>query len=1146
MQVLSTDTYTNTIKAGTSIITIETGGKITIGNGTVAAGTGYETFATSVSNVWNDASVFEWNSSTAFIFSGITYFPNAGVATIPKFLITNVSGSVGASGDVTVNGLLTINTNVAITGSGRKFIRDGISGNNTLTLDATNGACNITSATSEISGTLTLILNKDLHINSGTTVTSGSIITVSNSSTQGLIRDAGTLLVDANARLDMGSAATITNTATGNVTVTGTLVTAKAGGLMGTGATISIATTVILNSGSTIEYNANGAQSVQGATLPNYYNVTFSGSGTKTLVSNNNPAGTITVSGSAIFDAGNSTFGTAGTNLTMTGTSRYINGGGTTKPDAQGVYTLGPATTIEFALNSATTIRLGLSPIQYANIVVSGTNVSNASTVTGIAFQTGGSFIVTPGATFKLENASGFTGSTSAAISITNNPFILIQNGSTIEYSGTGDQQITNQFPYQNLSIVGSGNKTAPSSVLTLLGDLTKSGASTFLHNSGTVLLIGFSAESFAGLTYNNLILSNSTKTTSGNTTIIDSIKINDGASLSISAPDTITLHSDATKTARIGQIGTGTISYNTSGKFLVERYIPAKKAWRFLAVPVNSLQTIKQAWQEGALNTSSDPKPGYGTQITSNRATWAADGFDVFSSGGPSMKAYQTAGNKYLGISSTLNLFDPPAGGYMTFIRGNRLANSFASPVSATVLRTAGTLFTGSQAPINVISGDIIPVNNPYASPLDLRQISQSDNVFYYVWDPNRGGTYGLGAFQTLSWNGTDYDVVPGGGSYGATNNFIASGQAFFASTLGADTSVQLTEVAKTPALFSVTPFTPVGVPPGKLRTNLYSVNTDGSSFLADGFLCSFGDNYSNAVNGTDAAKLSNFSENLSVKNNNVLLAVERRPYPWGSDTIFLNLTGTSRHQYRLETILSGLSQTGSDAYLEDNYLHTRFLINADDTTKMDFAVNGDVTSSAPDRFRIVFEAAQGTLPVTFTNEKAYLKNENIIVEWNVENETGIRYYQVQKSLDGTSFTPAVAFIAHNNQPGSSYNWLDVQPVAGYNYYRIKSIGINGEINYSKILQVFAGNRKNGITVYPNPASNGIIHLQFSNQSAGKYVIRLINKSGQVIVAKEIQRTDNGSSTEIIPLDTYTAHGVYRLEVTRPDGSQLNINMIY
>ena len=105
----------------------------------------------------------------------------------------------------------------------------------------------------------------------------------------------------------------------------------------------------------------------------------------------------------------------------MTGTSRYINGGAGTKPDAQGTYTLGASTTIEFDLGSATIVRL--SPA-YSNIVVSGTNVTNTSLITGIAFQAGGTFTVNTGGTFNLKNTTGFSGLTSTAISSTNSPTI--------------------------------------------------------------------------------------------------------------------------------------------------------------------------------------------------------------------------------------------------------------------------------------------------------------------------------------------------------------------------------------------------------------------------------------------------------------------------------------------------------------------------------------------------------------------------------------------------------------------------------------------------------------------------------------------------------------------------------------------------
>ena len=538
------------------------------------------------------ATTNEWNPN----FQNITINNSSAVGVSMGGLTRTISGFLNlingtfaiAGGALTLDGAALNRTNGYISGTN---ISD-------LTVQGTTG------------GTVTLPLSANISLRN---VTVSGTRTLAMDGTHNISLN-GALAIDATATYDNGGESQIADGGGGSISITGKFITRAVAGFAGANTAIP-GITPTLNSGSTIEYGLLGNQVVQGSTQNLvYYNMTFSGSGTKTLTStpyNNgntipNPSGTITVSGSAIFDAHNFTFGGAGTNLIMTGTATYKNTGTGTKPDAQGTYSLGPASTIEFVGAASTTpIRLGTPAIQYANIVVSGMDASTASLGTGIAFQAGGSFTVKNGATFGLQNSTGFSGSAGTAINSTNSPTITLETGSTVEYRGS-NQIITNQIPYQNLSIAGSGNKTAPSGILTVQGNLTKSGTSIFLHNNGTVLLNG-AAQNFAGLTYNNLILDGNTKTTAGSSAIIDSIRINDGTSLSISASDAITLHSDATKTGRVGQIGTGMINYNSTGKFIVERFIPAVKAWRFLAIPTSSAQTIKEAWQEGASMQSDD-----------------------------------------------------------------------------------------------------------------------------------------------------------------------------------------------------------------------------------------------------------------------------------------------------------------------------------------------------------------------------------------------------------------------------------------------------------------------------------------------------------------------------------------------------------
>ena len=47
--------------------------------------------------------------------------------------------------------------------------------------------------------------------------------------------------------------------------------------------------------------------------------------------------------------------------------------------------------------------------------------------------------------------------------------------------------------------------------------------------------------------------------------------------------------------------------------------------------------------------------------------------------------------------------------------------------------------------------------------------------------------------------------------------------------------------------------------------------------------------------------------------------------------------------------------------------------------------------------------------MPVTFSNVKAFELNNNIKVEWKVENETNIRQYEIEKSADGRQFVKVI-----------------------------------------------------------------------------------------------------------------------------------------
>lgn len=333
----------------------------------------------------------------------------------------------------------------------------------------------------------------DVTINSAVTsnLTGGLTVTgpftVNNGGNFKLNATSGNLTLN-NTNLVVATGGTFDNNGTNQVVsgggnpgvqISGTFITRDPDGFVGTGAAIP-GITPTLNAGSTVEYGLSGNQAVQGSTAPIYQNISFSGSGTKTLASTNAVVGTITISDTAIFDAGNNAFGSSTSNLTMTGTSRYKLGGTTaSKPESGGTYSLGSGTTIEFTGTSATNIRVASPTINYANVEVSGTNVSNPATATGIRFQAGGTFTVKNGGTFKLNNTAGFTGGTTTAINNTNNPTVTLETGSKVEYAGAS-QTLTPFSPkYYDLAVSGTGTKSIVSSSEVLVGNNLTVSAST-------------------------------------------------------------------------------------------------------------------------------------------------------------------------------------------------------------------------------------------------------------------------------------------------------------------------------------------------------------------------------------------------------------------------------------------------------------------------------------------------------------------------------------------------------------------------------------------------------------------------------------------------------------------------------------------
>lgn len=615
-----------------------------------------------------------------------------------------------------------------------------------------------------------------------------------------------------------------------------------------------------------------------------------------------------------------------------------------------------------------------------------------------------------------------------------------------------------------------------------------------------------------------------------------------------------VTIKSGPTGTANIGQLGAGaTITYEdaTSG-FIVERYLPSKKAWHFLSVPTQG-STFHKAWQEGNDSLKNQAPKGFGTMLTGTKGT---KGYDYISPQ-PSLKYFDNSRQQYIEVSKTDSVMNS-SGGYMVFIRGDRsILPTNSTGYSATNLRTKGKIYIpgNAPAPVKVLTNKWALIGNPYPSAIDFNKIlvnNVSDRSklsgTYYIWDANLTGTYSTGAFRTIN-NGV---VTPKEAGY--TLQPIQSGEAFFVkNTSAAEVTITLPETVKVDGS-SLQPFRTTSMgkvsneipePDAQLRANLYGFS-GAVPELIDGVITLFSPEYSNLNDEWNSQKMNNLnSENMGIRSNEQVLVIERKQMPSESDSILYKMNNYKIAPYRFEFIAEKLDFSGQDAFLFDKYLQKEIEINPNGITTYDFNIQSPAGSWDENRFVVVFKKG-GALPVTFTNVKAYTKNNDVVIEWTVENESNMRSYTVETSSDGKSFTQ-LGSVPATNLSSNMYDWLHLNPSAGYHYYRILSTELDGKMAYSKVVRVLVGNNISNakITIYPNPIKDGVINLQFENQTAGIYQLRLLNTVGQVILNKTISHA-GGNSSELLQLNSTITKGIYHLEIYKGSERILSEKIVY
>lgn len=722
----------------------------------------------------------------------------------------------------------------------------------------------------------------------------------------------------------------------------------------------------------------------------------------------------------------------------------------------------------------------------------------------------------------------------------------------------------------KNLTIQ-SGGALPP--YVTVLGTLQVAGTITNANQlditAGTIEFNGTATQTIAAGTFldntvKNLKLSNSVNL-GGTLDLTGTLSFGAVSSKTFATGGYLTLKSDNTATARVADLtNSNANSGNTiSGAVTVERSINSAytRRWRLVTAPVTGT-SINAAWQEGRTwngSSTDNASPGFGTLITGNGATYTsasaanAKGFDWWSAlssvSTASVRTYQGALSNL--IANWAELTSTTAGSafdnhqaYLLFIRGDR---SVSTGNGSTTLRAKGVLKEAASYSVSVPSTQLHTlIGNPFASPINFNSISTENSNkimdYFWIWKSSLNATGGYTLVKPSgggSYEYIPYQLTAGNSSVGSP--IIASGEGFFVEPKNGGGTITIRQTHKSTGNPPVSTLRQQVPMPARLYVNVYG-DVDGTETLMDGALAEFGAAF--AAESHDVLKALNSNENLSVWKTGKDMIVTQAGLPHNRDIVQLRLWNTKEKQYRIDVRSQDFSSHGMVAFLVDKFLGKETPISlADAVTPYAFTISGEPASQDPLRFSIVFRAGASSPPPMVTRIDAQEKNGSVQITWQVEEEDGIQAYNLEKSLNGSSFKVFSVARPRAGNGQQSYESVDVNPAA-VNFYRIQLVGKVGEVKYSNVVKLELQGISEGVRVFPNPMVVGEnLQVQMLRKPVGTYMLTLYNSNGQRVMQQQIQH-QGGSNTHSLPQASALARGTYTLEVKPANGKKETVKL--
>lgn len=183
--------------------------------------------------------------------------------------------------------------------------------------------------------------------------------------------------------------------------------------------------------------------------------------------------------------------------------------------------------------------------------------------------------------------------------------------------------------------------------------------------------------------------------------------------------------------------------------------------------------------------------------------------------------------------------------------------------------------------------------------------------------------------------------------------------------------------------------------------------------------------------------------------------------------------------------------------------------------------------------------------LPIGIQYFDGFKQTGSHILNWKVNCTTSSSVtMSVERSSNGRDFNSIYAITADAARCLDAFTYTDAGPLPGVNYYRLRSVDIDGKVTYSNTVALM--NATKGlqlINISPNPTVNGQFKLRVASAQQMKMEVLITDMAGKV-VARSSVTIMNGSNA--IPMDvSKLSAGIYQLSGITSEGRTATLSFI-